>query len=151
MVSWRYPDTTKRVRVAFVCPTGSDPALSVVGTFCPITPDVMITQCSAAYFLAWVRRNFTSGITKEPMRIVTAGHAVKAMGLNGLGFLNQPLSLGPHFFQNKPLSRLIAPGMQASHLNDDTLGRALDTLYETGLPELYTRIAAPAARPLGLP
>src|SRR2546426_12705604 len=59
MVSWRYPDTTKRVRVAFVCPTGSDPALSVVGTFCPITPDVMITQCSAAYFLAWVRRNFT--------------------------------------------------------------------------------------------
>ena len=33
------------------------------------------------------------------MRIVTAGHAVKAMGLNGLGFLNQPLSLGPHFFQ----------------------------------------------------
>src|SRR2546426_8731549 len=60
MVSWRYPDTTKRVRVAFVCPTGSDPALSVVGTFCPITPDVMITQCSAAYFLAWVRRNFTT-------------------------------------------------------------------------------------------
>ena len=62
------------------------------------------------------------------MRIVTAGHAVKAMVLNGLGFVNQQLSLVPHFFQNKPISRLIAPGMQASHLNDDTLGRALDTL-----------------------
>jgi len=30
--------------------------------------------------------------------------------------------------QNKPISRLIAPGIQASHLNDDTLGRTLDTL-----------------------
>ena len=84
------------------------------------------------------------------MRIVTAGHAVKAMVLNGLGFINQQLYLVPHFFQNKPLSRLIAPGIQASHLNDDTLGRALDTLYEAGLTALYSLIAATAARRLGL-
>jgi Domain of unknown function (DUF4277) len=31
------------------------------------------------------------------MRIVTAGHAVKAMVLNGLGFVNQQLYLVPHF------------------------------------------------------
>jgi transposase len=84
------------------------------------------------------------------MRMVTAGHAVKAMVLNGLGFINQQLYLVPHFFQNKPLSRLIAPGIQASHLNDDTLGRALDTLYETGVTALYSLIAATAARRLGL-
>jgi len=84
------------------------------------------------------------------MRIVTVGHAVKAMVLNGLGFVNQQLYLVPHFFQNKPLPRLIAPGIAASHLNDDTLGRALDTLYETGLTELYSLIAATAARRLGL-
>jgi transposase len=84
------------------------------------------------------------------MRIVTAGHAVKAMVLNGLGFINQQLYLVPHFFQNKPLSRLIAPGIQASHLNDDTLGRALDTLYDYGVTELYSLIAATAARRLGL-
>jgi transposase len=84
------------------------------------------------------------------MRLVTAGHAVKAMVLNGLGFLNQQLYLVPHFFQNKPLSRLIAPGIQASHLNDDTLGRALDALYEAGLTELYSLIAATAATRLGL-
>src|SRR5919109_2044010 len=84
------------------------------------------------------------------MRIVTAGHAVKAMVLNGLGFLNQQLYLVPHFFQNKPLSRLIAPGIQASHLNDDTLGRTLDTLYEAGLTELYSLITATAATRLGL-
>jgi transposase len=84
------------------------------------------------------------------MRIVTADHAVKAMVLNGLSFLNQQLYLVPHFFQNKLLSRLIAPGIQASHLNDDTLGRTLDTLYETGLTELYSLIAATAATRLGL-
>jgi transposase len=83
-------------------------------------------------------------------RIVTAGHAIKAMVLNGLGFLNQQLSLVPHFFQNKPIARLIAPGIQASHLNDDTLGRALDTLSEAGLTALYSLIAATAATRLGL-
>jgi transposase len=84
------------------------------------------------------------------MRIVTAGHAVKAMVLNGLGLINQQLYLVPHFFQNKPLSRLIAPGMQASHLNDDPLGRALATLYAVGVTELYSLIAATAAQRLGL-
>jgi len=62
------------------------------------------------------------------MQIVTAGNAVKAMVLNGLGFVNQRLSLVPRFFQNKPTSRLIAPAIAPAHLNDDTLGRALDTL-----------------------
>src|SRR5215475_12012226 len=84
------------------------------------------------------------------MRIVTAGHAVKAMVLNGLGCINQQLYLVPHFFQNKPISRLIAPGIQASHLNDDTLGRALDTLYAFGVTALYSLIAATAAARLGL-
>jgi transposase len=84
------------------------------------------------------------------MRIVTTGPAVKAMVLNGLGFVNQPLYLVPHFFHNKPLPRLIAPGIEASHLNDDTLGRALDTLYDYGVTALYSLIAATAARRLGL-
>ena len=83
--------------------------------------------------------------------IVTAGHAVKAMVLNGLGFVNQQLYLVPHFFQNKPTSRLISPRWHPSqHLNDDTLGRALDTLYAYGVTELYSLIAATAAKRLGL-
>jgi transposase len=61
----------------------------------------------------------TEVIDKAPqqdpaMRIVTVGHAVKAMVLNGLGFVNQQLYLVPHFFQHKPLPRLIAPGLEAS-------------------------------------
>jgi transposase len=60
--------------------------------------------------------------------MVTVGNAVKAMVLNGLGFVNQQLDLVPRFFQNKPTHRLIAPGIAAQYLHDDALGRALDTL-----------------------
>lgn len=84
------------------------------------------------------------------MRIVTAGYAVKAMVLNGLGFVNQQRSLVPHFFHNKPTSRLIAPWITPEHLNDDALGRALDTLYASGVTELYSLIATTAAQRLGL-
>jgi transposase len=69
------------------------------------------------------------------MQIVTTGNAVQAMGLNGLGFVNQQLSLVPHFFHNKPTSRLLAPAIEAKHRNDETLGRALDTLYDYGVTE----------------
>ena len=62
------------------------------------------------------------------MRDLTVGEAVTAMGLNALGFVNQALYLVPRFFQNKPTSRLIAPRVVPAQLNDDALGRALDTL-----------------------
>jgi transposase len=54
------------------------------------------------------------------MRMVTAGHAVKAMVLNGLGFVNQQLSLVPMLFHQKPTQRLIAPGLEAKQLNAAT-------------------------------
>jgi transposase len=84
------------------------------------------------------------------MRDLTVGEAVKAMVLNGLGFVNQALYLVPRFFQNKPTSRLIAPRVVPAQLNDDALGRALDTLYAYGVTELYSLIAATAAKRLGL-
>jgi hypothetical protein len=77
------------------------------------------------------------------------GEAVKAMGLNGLGFVDQALYLVPRFFQNKPTSRLISPRIAPAQLNDDALGRALDTLYAYGVTELYSlgrdRCRAPGA------
>jgi transposase len=84
-------------------------------------------------------------------RIVTAGHAVKAMVLNGLGFVNQQLYLVPRFFQDKPRSRLLAPLLiDAKPLHDDTLGRALDTLYAGDVTALDSLMAATAAERLGL-
>jgi transposase len=61
-------------------------------------------------------------------RHVRIGQAVKALVVNGLGFVNRALYLTPPFFADKPTERLIGPGIVAEHLNDDVLGRALDTL-----------------------
>ena len=63
-------------------------------------------------------------------RDLTVGEAVKAMVLNGLGFINQALYLVPRFFHNKPTSRLISPRVVPAPLHDAALGRALDTLYD---------------------
>ena len=76
--------------------------------------------------------------------------AVKAMVLNGLGFINQALYLVPKFFHNKPTYHLFSRPLSAEQLNDDALGRALDTLYTHGMTELYSLIAAHAADRLGL-
>src|SRR5262245_56468660 len=82
-------------------------------------------------------------------RMVTVGNAVKAMGLNGLGFVNQQLYLVPRLFHHKPTSRLLAPGIAAQHLNADTRGRSLETLYHHGVTALYRRVATRAAQRLG--
>jgi transposase len=84
------------------------------------------------------------------MRDLTVGEAVKAMVLNGLGCINQTLYLVPMFFQNKPTYRLISPRVAPTQLNDDALGRALDTLYSYGVTELYSLLAATAAQRLSL-
>ena len=84
------------------------------------------------------------------MRMVTAGHAVQALGLHGLGLVNQPRSLVPHFLQPKPLARLMAPGMQARPRHADPRGRARDPLDDFGGPALSRLRAAPAATRVGL-
>ena len=83
-------------------------------------------------------------------RIISVGDAVKAMVLNGLGFVNQRLYLVPSFFESKPVDRLIGWGIEPEHLNDDVLGRALDSLYDRGVTELYSVVALKAAQRLGL-
>ena len=74
-------------------------------------------------------------------QIVSTGKALEAMILNGLGFVNKRLYLIPHFFQDKPVDLLLGAGFKAEHFNDDRLGRALDTLYETGLTPLFTKLS----------
>lgn len=83
-------------------------------------------------------------------REVSIGQAVKAMILNGLGFVNQRLYLVPFFFETKPTERLLGEGVHPEHLNDDTLGRALDALHAYGVTELFRDLAAHAAEHLDL-
>lgn len=83
-------------------------------------------------------------------RQVSVGLCVKAMILNGLGFVNRALYLMPHFFKGKPVERLLGKGVQAEHLNDDALGRALDAIYAYGPEMLYGQLAAQSVKRLGL-
>ena len=80
----------------------------------------------------------------ETGRKVSVGQAVQAMILNGLGFVSRPLYLSPEFFDNKPVEVLIGEGLEASDLNDDCLGRALDELFKQGVTEVFAAVSAKA-------
>ena len=67
---------------------------------------------------------------------VSHGEALVAMIVNGLGFGAAPCTCS-QFFANKPVERLIGPGICADDLNDDVLGRCLDALFEADVSALY--------------
>ena len=71
---------------------------------------------------------------------VNSGEVVKAIILNGLGFVSQPLYLFPKFFEDKAIEHLFGQGIKAEDFNDDKLGRVMDKLYKYGLSELFLTI-----------
>jgi transposase len=87
---------------------------------------------------------------RHPKEVVSAGQVVKAMILNGLGFVSAPLYLFERFFEGKATEHLIGPGVRPEHLNDDRLGRVLDQLYLAGLTRLFVSIALKAAAQFGV-
>jgi hypothetical protein len=84
----------------------------------------------------------------HPQSIITPRQAVKAMILNGLGFVSAPLYLFEKFFFGKATEHLLGEGIRPEHLNDDRLGRILDKLYAAGVTELFVTVALSAARTL---
>jgi transposase len=74
-------------------------------------------------------------------RIVSAGIAVVAMILNGLGFTNRRLYLTHQFFDDKPVEKLLGEGLKASDITDHTLGQALDEIAKYGSSQLFGEIA----------
>jgi transposase len=64
--------------------------------------------------------------------------ALKAMLLNGLGFVDRRLYLCTEFFDKVPCERLL--GVSPEDLTDDVLGRTLDRIYEYGPTELFNEI-----------
>src|SRR5215831_7493180 len=75
---------------------------------------------------------------------VSVGTATVAMILNGLGFSNRRLYLVCQFFATKPVEHLLGPGSTADRLHDDSLGRALDWLYDHDPTTLFAGIARQA-------
>ena len=80
-------------------------------------------------------------IEQHPQQIISTGQVVKAMILNGLGFVSAPLYLFEEFFIGKATEHLLGEGIKPEHLNDDRIGRALDSLSNQGLTSLFTSIA----------
>lgn len=77
-------------------------------------------------------------------RKVSCGQATLAMVLNALGLTGRALYLMPEYMSNKPVDILVGEGLEAQDFNDDTLGRALDELFQAGITELFARVAAKA-------
>ena len=85
-------------------------------------------------------------VGEQPGEIVSPGLVVKAMIINGLGMFSAPLYLFSKFFEGKAIEHLLGSGIEASHLNDDRLGRVLDKLYLSGITNIFTTIALEAAQ-----
>ena len=81
-----------------------------------------------------------SMIEKDVREKVSAGQIVKAIILNGLGFLSKPLYLFPQYFQDKPVEKLLGVGIKPEEINDDKIGRVMDDIYKISGELLWTKI-----------
>ena len=86
----------------------------------------------------------------HPLEEISAGHVVKALILNCLGFLTAPLYLFSQFFVGKATEHLIGPDVKPEHLNDSRIGRVLDQLYKKGLTSVFVEIALAAVKRFGV-
>ena len=68
------------------------------------------------------------------------GDIVKAMVLNGLGFVERRLYFYCDYFLDLPRSRLFGKDLSATDFTDDVLGRTLDAIAEYGPTELFNEV-----------
>ena len=71
---------------------------------------------------------------------ITSGQIVKAIILNGLGFVSRPLYLFSQFFEDKAIEELLGQGIKSEYINDDKIGRVMDELFEFGLNNIFLEI-----------
>ena len=81
---------------------------------------------------------------------VSAGVMVKAMILNGLGFVSAPLYMFSKFFEGKPTEHLLGKGITAEQINDDRIGDVLDDLHKVGLTETFVGISLNVVKKYGI-
>lgn len=81
---------------------------------------------------------------------VTTGESVMAMVINALGFVSKPLYLFPEFMEKKPISLLFGKERIHEDFNDDTLGRALDRLYEHDPTNIFMKVSLNASKIFGI-
>jgi len=82
--------------------------------------------------------NFKLGI--DPREKITSGILVKAILINGLGFVSRPLYLFSQFFDDKAIKILLGEDVESDYLHDDKIGRVMDNLYKYGLNNLFIEV-----------
>lgn len=83
-------------------------------------------------------------IPPDPRTEITTGESVKLMIINGLGFTSRPLYLQAQFFDSKPVKRLLGRELASEKISDDRLGRCLDSCYDAGCDEVFSKVASRA-------
>lgn len=86
----------------------------------------------------------------DPDEKVTAGEAMAAMIINGLGFTDRPLSLAPQFFSNCPLNLLFGRNIDPEEFNRFKLGRTLDRISKYGCDTLFAELSLSACKQEGI-
>lgn len=89
-------------------------------------------------------------IGEHPQELVSAGHVIKALILNCMGFLSAPLYLFSQFFIGKATEHLLGQGIQPEHLNPRRIGRVLDKLYRYGTTTIFLTIALEVVKKFGV-
>lgn len=86
----------------------------------------------------------------DPREKVSPGVVVKAMLLNGLGFVSAPLYLFEKFFTGIAIEHLLGEDVKAEFLNDDRLGQVMDDLCELGIDETFVGICLQGVERFGV-
>jgi len=66
---------------------------------------------------------------------------LKALILNGLGFVDRRLYIFPSYIEKLAIERLFGKGVTAQNFSDDTTGRSLDRIFSYGPTKLFNEIA----------
>jgi len=103
--------------------------------------------CQEIGLVEWVDAHFPKASHNTH---ITNGQLFVAMLLNGLGFVSRTLHMYSEYFKNIPTERLLGAGVLPEHINDDVLGRFLDSLYDKGVSSLYEELARKVINHLGL-
>ncbi len=102
---------------------------------------------AGAYDTLGIAKVIDRALAKTRHHNLAHSQIIKAMTINGLGFVERRLYLFPDFFEDVAVERLLGKGVYRDQLNDDVLGRTLDAIAAYGPTELFNEIVAECLLP----
>lgn len=114
----------------------------VKGTTIPLNHyHIIAAICKKINLVSQINQFFVNSERK-----VSIGHVVQALIINGLGMVDKPLYLLSEFFKDKDVYSLLGPGIESNDLNDDSIARALDSLFDFGVTEIFAKVSSHALK-----